>query len=97
MIPNDENPFVSTNIGTSIISVQFVADLQGFVLISNTGPTCAFIPTADMTQVIPGNYIGQSVSVNSLAAVSDGFQCIWPASNNEAMVTLRQIGQLSRG
>lgn len=96
MIPNADNPFVSTAVGTAILGVSFVAALQGFVLVSALGPTCAFIPTADMTQVIPGNYIGQAVVPNRYS-VSDGEQAIWPATNNEAMVTLRNLGQSSRG
>lgn len=97
MIPNADNPFVSSALGTAPTSVRFCAALQGFVIVANSGPTCAFIPTADMTQVIPGNYLGNPVTAVATAGVSDGEQIIWPGSNNEAMITLRNIGQLSRG
>jgi len=95
MIPNADNPFVSTNIGTAIVSVVFIADMQGFILITTSGPRCAFIPTSDMTQVIPGNYLGESATINRYG-ISDGEQAIWVANTSEAMVTLRNIGQSSR-
>lgn len=96
MIPNDNNPWVSTAVGSTIVSVNYIADMQGFVLISLLGPSVGFIPDADMRQVFVGNYIGGTVSIDSKAKVSDGFQGLWPGTNNEAMVTVREIGQLSK-
>lgn len=96
MIPDNNNPFVSSVFGSSLVSVQYVAAMQGFVIISSIGPSCAFIPESDMTQIFVGNYIGGAVTLGVRAHVSDGEQALFAGNNNEAMATLRNIGQLSK-
>ena len=96
-IPVDENPFRSTaGTGSAITSVVYVAQLAGFVLLSSTGPSMGFIAESNMEVVIIGSYLGGPIAFPVRNAVSDGEQAMFPGNSNEAVMTLRNVGQLGR-
>ena len=94
--PNSNNPFASTAIGTAIASVVYVSGMAGFILTSTTGNQQAFIPESDMQAIFASSFLGSGVTTTVQNVMSDGQQALWPANNNEAMMTLRNVGQLAK-
>lgn len=88
----DNNPFQSTaTTGQPLISVQYVDALGGFVIV--TGTLAGFIDENDMSRAQVGAVLGDTVTLPTQTAISDGEQLLVPASNNEAYFSLREIGQ----
>ena len=95
--PDDNNPFTSTgSIGTIVNSIVYVADMGGFILSSNNGGIVAFIPETNMRQIFVGSALGALISHTQECVVSDSVQALWPGTGNNAMCTLRNVGQLGK-
>lgn len=94
-IPVASNPFQnSTTTGTAIGSVEYVAAMAGFVLMSQSGPSVGFIPENDITNIFMGSYIGTPIVLPDRAGVSDGTFAMFAGDSNRATITMRRIGQL---
>ena len=76
-------------------AVEYVADLGGFVIVSesNSG-IMGFIPEDQMTQVIMGSYFGVGPTVlPDRCGVTDGEQVMFAGFSNKVIISLRKIGQ----
>lgn len=94
-IPVVNNPFQSSLASVwPIENVEYVADLGGFVLVSNVGlGRRAFIDERNMTTVFMSSHLGETVSPIIRSGTNDGFNALIVGASNIAVVTLRKIGQ----
>lgn len=95
--PND-NPFQrNAAAGFPIQNVEYVADLGGFVIFSNSVlGLCAFIDENDMSVIFLSSYLGPANGLGDHCGVTDGFQVLFAGASNAAVCSLRRIGQLAK-
>lgn len=95
--PND-NPFQrNAAAGFPIENVEYVSDLGGFVIFSNSVlGMCAFIDENDMSVIFMSSYLGPSNTLGDHCGVTDGFQVLFAGASNAAVISLRRIGQLGK-
>ena len=89
------NPFKrNAAAGFPIENVEYVADLGGFVIFSNSLlGVCGFIDENDMGVIFLSSYLGPSNALGDHCGVTDGFQVLFAGASNAAVCSLRRIGQ----
>lgn len=94
VINPQNNPWQSSgSLGNSIEVVEWIEQLNGFMIASNIGTNVGFVDAADPTRVIPGSWLGASINMLDQVGISDGEQMLIPAAINSAGITLRNVGQ----